>query len=516
MKKRKSYAVISIILVIALLLVGCQTAKKSSTNETVDVATTSKVIVDKTFSARDLEVGYEETTACKVVFNNQEIEVSKEGATAKDGILTISKAGTYIISGTSQKGQIIVDAKDTDKIQIVLNGVSLTCSDFAPIYIKNADKVFLTLVENTINTLIDGAEYTQIDETNVDGVIFSKSDLTINGSGTLAITGNYQHGIVSKDDLVITGGDINITALKDALNGKNCVKIKDGILELSTETGNGIQSKNAEDTTKGYVYIAGGKIIVSKCQEGIEGTVIIVEDGTINVTAQDDGFNAASGKIEATKTDAAKTEPGDFNGGGGSPFEIDSNCYIEIAGGTININARGDGIDSNGSLYVTGGTCYVSGPTNGGNGALDYNGTATITGGTFVVSGSTGMAQGFSDTSKQYSLLYNLTTVVKANVEVQLLDPDKKVIASFTPKKEYQSVVISTPDLIKNGNYTLVCGDQTAEITLSEIVTSNGNAEGGRPDGGTGGKGEQPEGGPTQGGPTQGEPPVGLPEVQKP
>jgi len=510
MKKRKRYAVISIILIIALLLVGCQTAKKSSTNGTVDVSTTSKVIVDKTFSARDLEVGYEETTACKVVFNNQEIEISKEGATAKDGILTINKAGTYIISGTSKMGQIIVDAKDTDKIQIVLNGVSLTCSDFAPIYIKNADKVFLTLAENTINTLIDGAEYTHIDETNVDGVIFSKSDLTINGSGTLAITGNYQHGIASKDDLVITGGNINITAVKDALNGKNCVKIKDGIFQLSTDTGNGIQSKNAEDTTKGYVYIAGGKIVVSKCQEGIEGTVIIVEDGTINVTAQDDGFNAASGKTEAATAEAtveATKEPGAFNGGGGdNPFEIDTNCYIIIAGGTITLNAMGDGIDSNGSLYVTGGTCYVSGPTNGGNGALDYNGTATITGGTFVVAGSTGMAQGFSDTSKQYSLLYNLTTVVKANVEVQLLDSDKKVIASFTPKKEYQSVVISTPDLIKNGNYTLVCGDQTAEITLSEIVTSNGKAEGGRPEDG------RPEGG--AGG--KGEPPAGLPEVQKP
>ena len=505
MKKRKSYAVISMILIITLFLVGCQAAKKGSKNTVVDVATTSKVNVDKTFSARDLEVGYEETTACKVVFNDKKIEISKEGAIAKDGNLTISKAGTYIISGTSTNGQIIIDAKDSDKIQIVLNGLSLTCSDYAPVYIKNADKVFLTLAENTINTLVDGTEYTQIDETNVDGVIFSKSDLTINGSGTLAITGNYQHGIVSKDDLVITGGDINITAVKDALNGKNCVKIKDGKIKLSTETGNGIQSKNAEDTTKGYVYIAGGEIVVSKCQEGIEGTVIIVEDGTINVTAQDDGFNAASGKTDATKTDAMKVgekEPGAFNGGGGdSPFETDTNCYILIAGGTINVNAMGDGIDSNGSLYVTGGICYVSGPTNGGNGALDYNGTATITGGTFVVAGSTGMAQGFSNTSKQYSILYNLTSVVGENVEMQLLDQDKKVIASFAPKKEYQSVVISTPDLIKNGNYTLVCGDQTAEITLSEIVTSNVQGEGDRPAGGAGGKGE---------------PPAGLPEVQKP
>ena len=176
----------------------------------------------------------------------------------------------------------------------------------------------------------------------------------------------------------------------------------------------------------------------------------------------------------------------------------DANCYLSIAGGTITVNAGGDGLDSNGSMYISGGTITVSGPTDGGNGALDYNGTADVSGGTVLVAGSTGMAQGFSDTSTQYSLLYNLTSVCAAGTKVTLTDADGNVVASYTPDKEYQSVVISTPDLKSGATYTLTCGSQTADIQLTSVVTSNGNTGmgqgmGNRPQkggpGGTGGPG---------------------------
>jgi hypothetical protein len=500
----------------AMLLTGCTTSQENQTKsntsgtttaQTETIATSSSVVVDKEFTANDLDVGYEDSTSTHITLEGSDIVVSGDGATARDGVVTISSKGTYVIAGTLQNGQIIVDAGDADKVQLVLNGISVTCSDNAPIYIKNADKTFITLGDGTINNLIDGKEYVQSDDNNVDGVIYSKSDLTINGDGTLNITGNYKHGIASKDDLVITGGTYNITAVKDAINGKDSVKIKDGTFILSATLGNGIQSKNGDDTTKGFVYIYGGTITITKCMEGIEGTAIIIEGGTIDIIAEDDGLNATSGTSDTTEvttmdtvaetlpealpvatTDAdssATTEEttdqagfiapgkGEFGGGGGM-FEVDTNAYISITGGMVTIDALGDGIDSNGTLYISGGNIYVSGPTNSGNGGLDYNGTAEITGGIIIVAGSSGMAQGFSDTSRQYSLLYNFTTTVEAGMEVKLTDQEGKVVANYTPNKLYQSVVISTPELTKDETYTLTAGSQTADITLSSIVTSNG------------------------------------------
>lgn len=496
MRKKIRYY-IAFMTMTATLLVACTSSQNSrvesettdtnnNTNESVtittsDTITTSTVVIDREFTASDLDVGYEDSTATHIVLNETKIEVSGTGATSTGGVLTISDEGTYVITGALTDGQIVVDASDTDKIQIVLNGVSIKNEVNAPIYIKSADKVFITLQENTINTLIDGAEYVQTDEKNVDGVIYSRADLTFNGTGTLNITGNYKHGIISKDDLVITGGVYNITAVKDALNGKDCVKIKDGVFTLHATTGSGIQSKNGDDTTKGYVYISGGEINIIKCNEGIEGTVIIIEDGTINVIADDDGFNAASGTADTTDSTTSEAQKNGFGGkgqgsfgGGGKPFGVDANCYILVEGGNITIDASGDGIDSNGSLYILGGTVTVIGPTSGGDGGLDYDGTAEISGGTVMIAGSSGMAQGFSDTSTQYSLLYNLTTASEVGSKVELTDSKGNVVVSFIPSKQYQSVVISTPELTKDATYTLTCGEQTAEITLSDIVTSNG------------------------------------------
>ncbi len=585
---RKLNYIIAAATITAMVITGCNSTNTSKTEDSsattttqeaenssstttaiqTGIGTTSQIEVDKEFTARDLEVGYEESTAINITLKDNASSVSGSGAEVKDNTITIKSEGTYVISGTLTEGQIIVEAADTEKVQLVLNGATIHNSSSAAIYIKSGDKVFITLEEDTVNTLTDGTEYVQTDDNTVDGVIFSKADLTLNGTGTLNLTAGYKHGIVSKDDIVVTGGIYNITAVKDAINGKDAVKIKAGTLTLSSDTGNGIQSKNADDTTKGYVYIAGGTISVVKCQEGIEGTVIIIDDGVINITASDDGMNAASGSNDTSETggtengfpqggenmtppengsfpgpgstddngstasgdtasagtppagrgpqtnttDTAGTtntsagadstdatseatensqnangqenngqerpqNPGNFGGGnfgGGGMDQVDTNCYILINGGTITVDAAGDGIDSNGNLYITGGTLYVYGPTGNGDGALDYNGTADISGGNVFVAGSSGMAQGFSDTSTQYSILYNLTSVSTAGTEVTLKDSSGKVVASFTPAKDYQSIVISLPELTKNATYTLTSGEQTADITLSSVVTSNG------------------------------------------
>ncbi len=584
--KRRISEMTAILLIITIIFTGCsakaqtqaQTGDTEQQTGTATVLTSSEVVVDTEFSARDLEVGYEDSTATHIQLKESSVEVSGSGASVNGTTVTISAEGSYIISGTLADGQILVDAGDSDKIQLVFAGVNITNADQAPVYIKNADKVFLTLQEGTDNSLTDGNEYVQIDDNNVDGVIYSKADLTLNGTGTLTIAANYKHGIVSKDDLVITGGTYDITAVKDALNGKDCVKIKDGTFTLSSTQGNGIQSKNEDDSTRGYVYINGGNITVTNCQEGIEGTVIMIAGGEIAITSQDDGLNAASASTatetqtvpdmqeapdvqtvpgtqttpntqtapdissaeklsagtDATapsditsgttadnaangSTDAASGAAADENaagwkpgnsmpvngvpndgmgrGGFGGDMANNTNCYIEISGGTITINAEGDGIDSNGSLKITGGTIYIYGPTMSGNGSLDYNGTGEITGGTVMAAGSTGMAMSFSDTSTQYSILYNLSTAVEANQVVTLTDTDGNKLVSFVPSKNYQSVVISSPDLKQGATYQLTCGDQSYEVTLSSISTSAGEQGTGGFGQGGGGFGQREMGG---------------------
>lgn len=474
---------IPFLLVIMVFLGGCssnsQTTTAESTAEAVTettavlsavVSPTSTVVVDPEFTDRDLETSYDDATAVQVTLDGSTIQVTGDGATASNGVLTITKEGTYVVTGNLSDGQIVVAAADTDKIQIVLNGATINCADNAPIYVKSANKVFITLAANTVNTLTDGSGYVQTDDNTVDGVIFSKADLTLNGEGTLNITANYKDAIVSKDDLVITGGTYTISAAKNGLSAKDAVKIKDGTITITAPNGKAITSQNDEDATKGYVYIAGGTINITNSNEGIEGTAIVVEGGTIDLISKDDGFNAAS-------PGAAETE----SGGRGAGMEADSNAYLSIAGGTIFVNASGDGLDSNGNVYISGGTVEVSGPTNNGNGALDYNGTADVSGGTVVIAGSTGMAQSFSETSTQASLLYNLTSSCAAGTEIKLTDASGKTVVTYTPDKTYQSVVISTPDLAQGSTYTLTCGSQTVEIPLTGMVTSNGQTGQGGP-----------------------------------
>lgn len=266
-----------------LLLSGCQSAANTTTTDasTVTAAETSAVltavipaasaiVVDPEFTARDLETTYDDSTATHITLDGSNIQVTGDGATISNGVLTVSAEGTYVVTGNLSDGQIVVAAANTDKIQIVLNGVTINCADNAPIYIKSANKVFVTLNKDTINTLTVGSAYVQTDENNVDAVIFSKADLTINGAGTLSITSIANHGIVSKDDLVITGGTYNITSANDALNGKNSVKIKDGVFNINSSDGKGMTSKNADDTTKGYVYITGGSITITNSVEGMK------------------------------------------------------------------------------------------------------------------------------------------------------------------------------------------------------------------------------------------------------
>ncbi len=501
--------------------------------------------VDINFTDRDKSSEYNESSAVKITLNGSSAVVSGSGVNISGSTVTITSAGTYIISGSLSDGQIVIAASDSDKVQLVLNNAEINCNTSAAVYVKSADKVFVTLPAGTTNSLGGGTEYVQTDDNTVDGVIFSKSDLTLNGTGTLKIDADYRHGIVTKDTLCITGGTYVIDAVKTCLAGKDGIKILDGSFTL-TAGSKGLNSGNDDDAKEGSIYIAGGtftikseddsihadgsciiaggtytiaagddgihasydtvitdgSITITDSYEGIEGRRITVSGGTINLTASDDGINAATGgsSDEQRMPGGQKGEFGGFGRQKGAdvqsqemqmpqdgqqPQEMqapasrsasDDDVYIKITGGTITVNAGGDGIDSNGNLYITGGTVYVAGPTSNGNGALDYEGEASITGGTLIAAGSSGMAQGMGSNSTQCSMLVNLSEAIAAGSVISIKDSSENVLISWTSPKQFSSVVISTAELAQGSTYTLVTGDTQTEVTLSSVATTSGNA----------------------------------------
>ena len=504
--------------------------------------------VDINFTDRDKSSEYDESSAVKITLNGSSAVVSGSEVNISGSTVTITSAGTYIISGSLSDGQIVIAASDSDKVQLVLNNAEINCNTSAAIYVKSADKVFVTLPAGTTNSLGGGTEYVQTDDNTVDGVIFSKSDLTLNGTGTLKIDADYRHGIVTKDTLCITGGTYVIDAVKTCLAGKDGIKILDGSFTL-TAGSKGLNSGNDDDAREGSIYIAGGtftikseddsihadgsciiaggtytiaagddgihanydtvitdgSITITDSYEGIEGRRITVSGGTINLTASDDGINAATGGSSDEQRMPGGQQPQEMRMPGGqkpsgmdmdnkgqapaSRSASDDDVYIKITGGTITVNAGGDGIDSNGNLYITGGTVYVAGPTSNGDGALDYEEEASITGGTLIAAGSSGMAQGMGSNSTQCSMLVNLSETIAAGSVISLKDSSGNVLISWTSPKQFSSVVISTAELAQGSTYALVTGDTQTEVTLSSVATTSGSAGFGGGFGGAGGRG---------------------------
>ena len=464
------------------------------------------------FTKRDLAGNYDESEAVKITLSGKTAACNSSNVQIEDGVVTIKAAGVYVLSGTFTDGTIVVDAGDDDKVQLVLDGVSITAADYAAIYAKNADKVFVTLAEGAGNSLTVFGDYVQTDDNNVDAVIFAKCDLTLNGTGSLTVKDNTGHGIVSKDDLVVTGGTYTIYSQDHCLNGKDSVRIADGTFNLSCDE-DGIHAGN-DDQQDGYVYIeggdinisvgddaihaeglliiTGGDIDVSKSCEGVEGDKILVTGGDIDVISSDDGFNAAGGS-------SGSGDNHDGFGGGpgmdGVDMDADSDAYILITGGTININADGDGIDSNGCIGITGGSVYVLGSSDNGNGAMDYGICAAITGGEIVAVGGSGMAQGFGDESTQCSALVNFDEWVDAGETITLTDSDGKEVLSYRVDKKFNSVVISTSDMKQGETYTLTVGDQSSTFTLDDITYSEGSGGMQRPGGNLDNGGMQRPGG---------------------
>lgn len=326
---------------------------------------------DDMFTDRDLSGDYSECT--DITLSDSTASCSDSSVTVADGSVTITKAGTYKFSGTFT-GQIIVNAGDSDKVQLVLDNASITKEGSAALYIINADKVFITTVKGTENTLSSTGEFASSDdETNVDGAIFSKSDITFNGSGTLNVKCESKHGIVTKDDLKITGGTYNITSASQGLSGKDSVRIAGGNITVTSGT-DGIHSENTEDTEKGYVYISGGTLNITSGKDCIDAS------GTVDIKDGAFTFKAGGGSSEKTTGDSTESYKGIKADGvltiSGGTFDIDtlddaihSSADVTVSGGTLGISTGDDGVHSDNNTVVSGGKVTLTSSDDGINAA---------------------------------------------------------------------------------------------------------------------------------------------------
>lgn len=476
------------------------------------------------FDSEDLDSSYNESECTK-------INLSGSGVTVENGNITITSAGSYIISGTLTDGSIKVNCSEKGTVRLILNGASISSSSTAPVVVEEAKKVLVTLADGTTNTITDKTRQS-VDDEDFSSAVYSKADLVFNGNGTLNVNAGYRNGIKSTDDLKVVSGTFNITSNEDGIIGKDLLGIKDGKFTIKSGS-DGMKSTYDTDTSKGNIVITGGEfditasndgihcnedilisggnltissgddgvhaddnlqvdggtIDIKKCCEGLEGVHITLNDGDISIVASDDGINAADG------SSSSGMGMGGF--GGGQASSSDSSVLLTINGGNIFVNAGGDGLDSNGNIVMNGGNVTVIGPTSDGDTALDFDGAFTINGGVLMAFGSSGMLETPTSAQNGCCIVTTLGTV-SANSAFSLMDSSGNVIMSYTPTKNYASAIVYSSDIKNGSTYTVTAGSTTQSITVNSNVTTNGvsGGFGGGQNGGFGGgqRGGQPGG----------------------
>ena len=344
------------------------------------------------FTNRDLRDDINENGSILITLNGSTAACSDSSVKISGGRVTITKEATYILEGKLDDGMIIVDAEDTAKLQLVFRGVDITSSNSAPLYILEGDKIFLTLAPNSTNTLSTGGSFTAIDENNIDAAIFSKQDLTINGSGALTVNSPVGHGIVSKDDLVITGGDITVNSASHALDANDSVRITNAGITAAAGK-DGIHAENSDDPSLGFVYISGGSFDIDAEGDGISaGSFMQITGGSFDILT-------GGGSVNGSKQTSDNW--GGFMGGRGSgrwsvstaPTTSDSSTSIKglkstgdmlITGGSFTIDSADDSVHSNASVTVNGGTFEIA----SGDDAFHADDTLTVTTGKINVTKS--------------------------------------------------------------------------------------------------------------------------------
>ena len=541
----------SITLLAALALTGCSANSASNTSATsttstsasstsdttskmadsfsTDVKSGAKLAEDTHYSAKD--VTWDSSSEVTIDLSNP---IATDGVTVSDGVITITKAGNYKLTGTYE-GQIKVEAADSDMIRLILNNATITNSTGAAINVVEADEVVIYTASGTTNTVSDGSSYSDTASGSPDAAIYSKSDLTLAGEGTLKVEGKYEESIHTSDGLVIASGTLEVSAANTGIKGKDYVDILDGTVTV-TASQDGIKATNDSDGNRGWVRLSGGIVNISagddgfkaervveisggtlnitQANEGIEAQYINILDGTVNVTSSDDGINASYSTTTTTDSTTATStnqsaqnrqnsapqvpsgsagqasaggqapsgtmgQPQAGGGmGGGGTFEV-VDATINISGGTVTVNANGDGIDSNGTATLSGGTLIVNGPFTGGNASLDTNGDLLLNGTTVTAANSGDMFEAPSTNSTSGYVKISNVSNLSSGTTVQVTDSSGNVVANYKVTNSSTALILVSRSKITKGEsctvYTTTDSVDASSTTLASNATSLGS-----------------------------------------
>lgn len=389
---KKLLSVFTVLTLILAMLTGCGSVPEvsESAKPSADTAQTDEEL----FSGRDKMADYREEDCIRIQLNGNSASASSNSVILSGSTVTLTEEATYLLSGTLEDGMILVDAPEDAKLRLILDGVSITSYAGAPLYIRQADKVFVTLAEGSENTLENGGVFTEMDGNSIDGTVFSKQDLTFNGSGSLTVISPAGHGIVCKDDLVFTGGTYTLNAASHALDANDSVRIT-GDTVMTVHAGkDGIHCEHSEDASLGFLYISGGTLHMEAEGDGISASA------WLEITGGDFDLLTGGGSVNGSK--AASDHFGGFMGGRPGPMGpggfgntvskddgtsmkgIKAADRLRITGGSFRIDSADDGVHSNTSVTVSGGTFAIA----SGDDAFHAEDTLTITAGTVDISES--------------------------------------------------------------------------------------------------------------------------------
>lgn len=547
---KRTWLTVTTVVLGGALLAGCTAVPGTAASTSTSTADANPVSADTVAFTGDLspesvlaenadittvnDDEWSEADAVDIALDGDTATSSGEGVTVDGATVTITAAGVYRVSGQLD-GQIIVEAPDDALVVLILDGADIAADGGAAIDVRTADDVAISLAAGSRNTVSDAASYP--DDAAANAAIHADTDLTITGSGALSVSGNGNDGITSTDDLVVLSGSITVTAADDALRGKDALAVEGGTLALTATGGDGLKSDQEDDATRGNIVISGGTIdvtagddgvqaqadtvitggdvtvsiaddgitgeqvvsigggsvTVAESLEGIEAAAVGIGGGTVSVTASDDGINGSGATTSTESTDASDAVQGGGMPGGGE--FADTGERVEISGGDVTIDAEGDGLDSNGSLTISGGIVTVYGPTNSGNGALDANGDLTITGGTVLALGSGGMEQAPGATSTQGWVM--LSATLEAGQEAEIVDDLGAVVGTLTAAKSAGAVIFSSAEVEVGVTYEIVIdGSSAGTAVAGEAAATQGPGGAGGAGGGfsgPGGGGQPPQ-----------------------
>lgn len=505
------------------------------------------------------QTSYDESHATQITLADQTATVTGQGASFSDQTVTITQAGTYVLTGSGKNIKLVVEAADTDQVHLVFQSLTLE-GEGTLLQVNKAQEVVISLVEGSQNAL---TESQASDDEEVKATIHSQVPLTLNGTGNLTLTALTKNALEVEDDLKVLGGTYTVKAANHGFKAEGALDIEAATLTIEAGK-DGLHAEHDETTERANISlnptqlsiaatedgvdagneltIKGGTITVSQSEEGLEARVIRQLGGDVTIKSSDDGVNASAGSSSKTTdtsatsktTDASATSntadtsssagqattdsgttsssasqatadpaatsqadqankdknatppsppagqappqggqpPQNGQGPGGMPpggqEESDPSLQIILEGGTLTIDAEGDGIDSNGTVSISGGSLVVNGSVQGGNGPLDAAGDITITGGRVWALGTSDMLQGFAQGSTQASITANIAGT--AGQTLIILDANGKEVTRQTASKDFQAVIMSSADLVDGQTYTIQV-EGTIQTATAALVT---------------------------------------------